>query len=121
MGTYIRDMNPLPGHPATYRLQLDPSTGAIQVEYGLISLLPGTSAGHYVLLLGGITTLGTQAAAEFVISERYMALWERMPGVATAIKSRSPFFQALLEVQVRDGIPLDIKCLFVRDLNHPAH
>lgn len=120
MGSYVQDLNPPPGHPATYRLRLDPSTGAIQVEYGLISLLPGVSAGHHVLVLAGVTTLGTQAAGDFVTSERYMALLERMPAVATAMKSRSRFLQALLEVEVRDGVPLDVRCLLVRDLNRAA-
>ena len=119
MGSYIQDLNPPPGHPATYRLQLDPSTGAIQVEYGLISLLPGVSAGHDVLVLAGITTLGSQAAAEFVTSARGMTALEAMRA-ATPATARSRFLQALLEVEVRDGIPLDVKCLFVRDLNHPA-
>lgn len=121
LGSRIRDMNPPPGHPAFYGLQLEPSTGAIQVDYGLTSLVPGVSAGHDVLVLAGITTLGTQAAADFVISERNMALLERMRAAATPLKSRSPFFQALLEVQVRDGVPLGVKCLLVRDLNNPPH
>ncbi|HUZ45141.1 MAG TPA: hypothetical protein VMW54_00750 [Terriglobia bacterium] len=120
MGSYIRDMNPPPGYPATYGLQLNPSTGAIQVDYGLISLLPGVSAGHHVLVLAGITTLATQAAGDFVTSQRDMALLEQMPAVATAMKSRSASFQALLEVKVRDGVPLDATCLLVRDLNRVA-
>ncbi|MCL5670018.1 MAG: hypothetical protein M1423_01780 [Acidobacteria bacterium] len=120
MGSCIRDMNPPPGHPATYGLQLNPSTGAIEVDYGLISLLPGVSAGHHVLVLAGITTLATQAAGDFVTSERDMARLKQMLGVATAMKSRSASFQALLEVKVRDGVPLDAKCLLVRDLNRAA-
>jgi hypothetical protein len=86
----------------------------------LICLLPGVSEGRYVLCLAGITTLGTQAAADFVTSERYMRLWERMPEVAAVMQSRSRFLQALLEVQVRDGVPLDVKCLFVRELKNPT-
>jgi hypothetical protein len=27
----------------------------------------------------------------------------------------------LLQVRVRDGVPLDSKCLLVRDLSNPAH
>jgi hypothetical protein len=119
-GTRIRDLDPPPGHPAIYAMQLDPSTGAIQADYGLISLLPSVSPGHYVLCLGGITTLGTQAAAGFVVSERSMAIWEQMPEVAAVMKSGSHYFQALLEVQVRDGVPLDVKCVLVRALKPPA-
>ena len=101
-------------------MQLDPVTGAIQADYGLISLLPGVSGEHNVLVLAGLTTLGTQAAADFVTSERYMTLLERMRAAASPLKSRSPYFQALLEVEVRDGVPLDVKCLLVRDLNRAA-
>jgi hypothetical protein len=120
MGSYIQDLNPPPGHAATYRLQMDPSTGAIQVEYGLIGLLPGVAAGRYVLVLAGITTLGTQAAADFVTSERFMKILERMQAAASPSKARSAFLQAVLEVEVRDGVPLDVKCVLVRDLNRPA-
>lgn len=118
MGSYIQDLNPPPGHPATYGLQLDPLTGAIQVEYGLVSLLPGMSDEHYVLILAGLTTLGTQSAADFVTSERNMALVERMSATGTPAKTRPLFFQALLELEVRDGVPLDVKCLLVRGLNY---
>jgi hypothetical protein len=120
IGSYIRDLNPPPGHQGTYGMQLDPDTGAIQAEYGLISLLPGVSGEHDVLVLAGITTLGTQATADFVTSERYMAILERMWPRASSTKTPPRYFQALLEVEVRDGVPLDVKCLLVRDLNRAA-
>ena len=122
MGSYIKDLNPAPGHPDAYRLQTDPSTGAIQVEYGLINLLPGVSPGREALVLAGITTLGTQAAADFVTSERSMALLEGMRAALPSAKAHSPYLQAVLEVEVRDGVPLDVKCVLVRDLSRqPAH
>ena len=120
VGSFIQDLNPPPGQPATYRMQLDNSTGAIQTEYGLISLLPGVFEGHYVLVLAGITTLGTQSAGDFVTSEPDMALLERMPVVAAAIKSHFRFFQVLLKLEVRDGVPLDVSCVLVRKLNPGA-
>lgn len=116
MGSYIKDANPPAGYPASYHLQLDPATGAIQVEYGLISVLPNVSAGRYVLDFGGITTLGTQAAAEFATSTRDMARLEEMRLSADVRKPHSPFFQALLKVEVRDGVPLNTQCLLVREL-----
>jgi hypothetical protein len=121
MGSSIRDLNPSPGHPASYSLQLNPTTGAIQVEYGLVDLLPGVSAGHVVLVLGGITTLGTQAAADFVTSERNLALLEQMRAALTPSISRSAYLQAVLRVEVRDGVPLEVKCILVRDLNQASH
>jgi hypothetical protein len=117
MGSYIQDMNPPTGRPASYHFQLDPATGAIEVEYALISLLPNVSKGHYLLDLGGLTTLGTEAAADFVTSERDMAQIENMRKARSGGPPRSRFFQALLEVRVRDGVPLDARCLLVRELN----
>jgi hypothetical protein len=120
-GSFIHDLKPPPGHPADYRLQLDPTTSAIQVDYGLISVLPGVSKGHYVLVLGGITTLATQASADFVTSPDDMAIVQQMQTASTPKKPRSGFFQVLFEVQVRDGVPLATKFLLVRDLNQPGH
>lgn len=116
VGSYIQDLNPSSGHPSTYHLQLDPATGAIHGDYALISLLPNVSVDHYVLDLGGLTTLGTQAAAKFVTSRHDMAVLEHMLAAASGQKTHSPFFQALLEVSVRDGVPLEAKCVLVREL-----
>ncbi len=116
-GSYIHDLKPLPGHPANYRVQVSPQTSAILADYGLISLLPGVSEDQYILVLGGITTLGTEASADFVTSAHNMVVLGRMLAAAEPRTPRSPFFQALLRVEVRDGVPLHAKCLFVRDLN----
>ncbi len=116
IGSYIEDRDPAAGQPRTYHLQLDPATGAIQVEYALISLIPNVSPDHYVLNVGGLTTLGTQAAAKFVTSAQDMAILEQMRVRAGKSKADSPFFQALLEVNVRDGVPLNAKCILVHNL-----
>lgn len=116
LGSYIKDLNPPPGHPSTYHLQLDPTTGAIQVGYALISLLPNVSTQHYVLDLGGITTLGTEAAAKFATSKYYMAALEKMLASSGHQKTYSVFFQALLEISVRDGVPLKARCVLVHKL-----
>lgn len=117
IGSSIRDLNPPSGHQATYEMQLDPVTGAINAEYGLISLLPGVAGDHYVLVLGGLTTLGTEGAAEFVTSDRRMAALQRMLEAVALTKNHPLFFQALIKVEVRDGVPLDVTCLFVRGLS----
>lgn len=116
VGSYIKDTNPTAGHHLTYHLQLDPRTGAIEEDYALISLLPNVSVGRYVLDLGGITTLGTQAAAKFVTSRQDIALVEQMRSASGGAKTHSRFFQILLRVNVRDGVPLQAKCILVREL-----
>jgi hypothetical protein len=108
----IRDRHPVGGQPATYKFERDPRTKALQSEYALISLLPGVTPGHSILILAGLSTLGTQAAAEFATSEANMLSL----GKNGAALSSSSYFQALLEVQIRDGIAVKTSCLLTREL-----
>jgi len=113
----IRDRRPEANHPATYEFQRDDRTKALKSEYALISLLPGVTPNQYILVLAGLSTLGTQAAAEFATSEASMLTLERM-WAASGDKDLPSYFQALLEVQIRDGIAVKTICLFVRQLRH---
>jgi hypothetical protein len=117
-GAVIRDRASPPGQPRSYHLGRDPKTGEYQTDYALISLLPSVDPGRYVLVLAGITTLGTQAAAEFATSPAQMTALENMRGASHAPAARSPYFQSLLEVQIRNGAIARISCLLVRELRH---
>lgn len=114
----IRDRHPAPGHPSTYELQRDPKTDAIEGDYALISLLPGVTPNHSILVLGGISTIGTQAAAEFATSEENMQTVAHMRAEALGRKPATPYFQALLAVQIRDGVAAKTDCLLVREPRH---
>jgi hypothetical protein len=111
----IRDRHPAPGKPATYEFQRDERTKALLSEYALISLLPGLTPDQHILMLAGLSTLGTQAAAEYATSEASMLRLEKVWAPA-ADKTLPPYFQALLEVQIRDGIAVKTDCLLVRSL-----
>src|SRR6266508_2219180 len=69
---------PEANQPATYEFQRDDRTKALQSEYALISLLPSVTPNQYILVLAGLSTLGTQAAAEFATSEASMLTLEKM-------------------------------------------
>ena len=71
-----------------------------------------------ILVLGGISTLGTQAAAEFATSEENMQTVAQMRAEALGRKPASPYFQALLAVQIRDGVAAKTDCLLVREARH---
>jgi hypothetical protein len=114
----IRDRHPAPGRPSTYELQRDPKTQAIEVDYALISLLPGVTPNHSILVLGGISTIGTQAAAEFATSEENLQAVAHMRAEALGKKPTSPYFQALLAVQIRDGVAARTDCLLVKEAHH---
>jgi len=112
----VHNTHPAAGKASTYPLKRDPKTGEIMTDYALISLLPGAVPGYFRLVLAGITTLGTQAAAEFATSPSQMALLEKMRGGPGGQTRRSPYFQSLLEVQIRGGAIIGIDCLLVREL-----
>lgn len=114
----VRDRRSAPGQPDSYRLVQDPKTGEFQTDYALISLLPSVDPGRFILVLGGITTLGTQAAVEFATSSAQMATLENMRGGSRGPAARSPYFQSLVEVQVRDGAIARITPLLFRELQH---
>jgi hypothetical protein len=109
----IRDRYPEPGKPAIYEFQRDEKTKVLQSEYALISLVPGVMPDQQILILAGLSTLGTQAAAEFAASEASMLTLEKVAGGGAPLPL---YFQALLEVQIRDGIAVKTDCLLVRDL-----
>ncbi|HEY6292616.1 MAG TPA: hypothetical protein VI455_13790 [Terriglobia bacterium] len=114
----IRDRHPAPGHPSLYALGREPKTQAIAVDYALISLLPGVTPNHFILVLGGLSTIGTQAAAEFATSEESLQPVARMRAEAAGSRPLSPYFQALLAVQIRDGVAAKTDCLLTREVRH---
>jgi hypothetical protein len=113
----IRDRHPGTGMPSTYQFQRDERTKALQAEYALISLLPGVTPNQYVLVLAGLSTLGTQAATEFATSDKTMLALDQMRSTVSDNTARSPYFQALLQIQIRDGIAVKTNCLLVRELH----
>jgi hypothetical protein len=112
----IQDRRAPPGQPSVYKLQRDPQNRAMEGEYALISLLPGLIPDRYIMVLAGISTIGTQAAAEFATSAESMQKLARMLAGPSSKKTASPYFQALLRVQIRDGTAAKAECLFVREL-----
>lgn len=112
----IRDRYPGPGQPSIYRLQRDPKTQALVGEYALISLLPGVTPGHYIMVLAGISTIGTESAAEFACTKDCMKTIAGILGDHPGKDQTTSYFQALLHVQVRDGEGAKATCLFVRKL-----
>ena len=114
----IHDHRTAPGRPDSYTLGRDQKTGEFQTDYALISFLPSVDPGRYILVLAGITTLGTQAAVEFATSPAQMAALGNMREGSSAPAHRSPYFQGLLEVQVRNGAIARITPLLFRELQH---
>lgn len=99
-GNFVLNRRPRSGEQSEYRLSVDPVTGQPSTDWAVITMAPGIAPGRVVMILAGIRPEGTQAAAEFVTNPRYAEqLQRRMPRTA------SPYFQALLRVDVKKWQP----------------
>jgi hypothetical protein len=106
----VVNVHPDPGEPATYLAS--PSNQPITEDYAVIGLEPGIDPVRSMLILAGTTTMGTQAAAEYVCREDSLSELLRRLGVSKA-EELMPF-EALLRVKVIHGVPVKTDLLAVR-------
>lgn len=102
--------HPRPGDPAGY--SGTPPATPWSIDYGLIALVPGPNPRWHVLILEGISTLSTQAAAEFVCDETSVESLLKKLGVKPG--SAMPTFEALIRVKVAGDVPIKMELLDVR-------
>jgi hypothetical protein len=76
----------------------------------VLALLPGMEPGKRILIFSGLTTLGTQAAVEYVCRPDSAAdLLRRLGWSGGEIRP----FEALLETSVVGGVPLQTKVVTI--------
>jgi hypothetical protein len=102
----IINHHPRPGEPQVYLRPEHPLTK----DYAVVALLPGVQPDHKMFVFSGLTTLGTQAAIEYALE----------PGTAAELMRQVSFdkkvhnFEALLEVSIRGGVPLQPRLVSIR-------
>jgi len=105
----IVDKHPKTGAASSYLAT--PSNAPMTEDYATVTLVPGASPRHMVLILAGTTTFGTQGAVEFVSQpESVKKMLQAMPGADTDMKP----FEALLHVKVARGVPVDTELVSLR-------
>ncbi len=103
----IFNTRPRPGEQESYFAPAEPP---VTDDYAVIAFRNGLNASRWELILAGTTTLGTQAAVEYVTHE----------GSIETLESRIPhwqpgaLFEALLHVRVMRGVPVASDLLAVR-------
>jgi hypothetical protein len=107
----VTNTKPAPNEHTTYLARQEgPSRSQISEDYAVISLLRGLDENHRLLILAGITTYGTQAAAEYVTKTEHIN--ELISHLNTAKPGEPPqmpaYFQVLVRVKVNDGVPVQI-------------
>jgi len=88
-----------------FGLELDPGSHVIRTDHALISVVPGVNPGRRVITLGGLTTSGTQGAAEFLTSET--GLRDLLAAIGTRENGHlvfPRFFQCVVRVEVAHGL-----------------
>jgi hypothetical protein len=90
--------------------QEGPSRSQISEDYALISMLRGLEANRRLLILAGVTTFGTQAAAEYVTKPEYVRdLISHLDTSAASDATTLPsFYQVVIKVKVNGGVPVQI-------------
>ena len=106
----IVNVHPEPGQP-TYFYPTD-SRHSLVEDYGIIALLPGLDPARHVMILAGTTTIGTQAAVEYVCTNGYVQELLRHLGTESGTDVKP--FEALLRIKITRGVPVDIQLVAVR-------
>jgi hypothetical protein len=102
----IINHHPRPGEPSVYLRPEHPLTK----DYAIVALLPGSQPDQRMFVFSGLTTLGTQAAVEYASTPASAAELIRQVSPDNKVHN----FEALLEVGIRGGVPLQPKLLTVR-------
>ena len=106
----IVNVHPQSGEPK--QVFAAPSGVTVNVDYAVIALLKGGNPGRSVLILAGTTTLGTQAAAEYV--SRQSSVEELLLRLAVSNTGEVQPFEALLKVKVTRGVPMETTLVALR-------
>ena len=107
----IVNTNPKSGEEEIYRgKHAGNSPSQVSEDYAVVSLIQGLSEKNRIMILAGIHTFGTQAAAEYVTQPEYIK--DLISHLNIATEGETPklpmYFQILLKVKVSGGVPIQI-------------
>jgi hypothetical protein len=88
------------------------SSQPLTEDYAIIALVHGLNPERHMLILAGTTTIGTQAAVEYVCEKD--SLEELLRNLSVRTGSDVKPFEALLRVRVARGVPVGVQLVAVR-------
>jgi len=106
----IVNVHPEPRQPAIF-YPSDPSQPLVE-DYAIVALVHGLNPTRHVMILAGTTTIGTQAAVEYVCGRD--SVEELLRRLALPAGAELKPFEALLRVKVTRGVPVGIQLVAVR-------
>ncbi|MGB8475436.1 MAG: hypothetical protein WCE61_15240 [Candidatus Acidiferrum sp.] len=89
-----------------------PSGLPLVVDYAVLALLNGMTQGRYVLILAGTTTIGTQAAVEYVCKQS--SVEELLLRLSVSQDGELKPFEAVIRVKVARGVPVGTELVAIR-------
>jgi hypothetical protein len=89
-----------------------PSGVPLTEDYALLGLVKGMNQGQSVLILAGNTTIGTQAAVEYVC--RQSSLEELLLRLSVSQDGELKPFEAVIRVKVARGVPVETELVAIR-------
>ncbi len=113
---YILNVLPEPGEPSEYQVHYPQGNlkSEATLEYALMSMIPGIVSNRKLLLINGLDTQATQMAVNFLVDpQSAQTLISRLRAAAPSHRGVW-YFQAVVETEVRDKIPLGARVVAVR-------
>jgi hypothetical protein len=108
--TEIINVHPRAGEPREY--MASPNTEPLTEDYAVVALVRGINEGRAELILAGTTTLGTQAAVEYV--SRQQSLEELLLRLSVSKSGDLQPFEAVLHVKIVRGVPVQTELVALR-------
>lgn len=110
----VMNVRPESGEPAYFIGSS--SSVPLSEDYSVIALERGLNPTDWVLILAGTTTIGTQAAVEFVCHED--SVRQLLSRLELSTTGEVKPFEALLRVKVARGVPMETSVVAVRKAAH---
>jgi hypothetical protein len=110
----VVNVHPLAGESKDF--MASPSSQSVTEDYAIIALKAGLDPARSMLILAGTTTMGTQAAAEYVCREDSLNELLKRLGVSKAGEVKP--FEALLHVKITHGVPVMTDLVALRKGNN---
>jgi hypothetical protein len=106
----IVNLHPHPGEAKEYFPSL--GNAPLTEDYAVVGLVKGLNPGQAVLILAGTTTIGTQAAVEYVC--RQSSVEELLLRLPVSQTGQLKPFEAVIRVKVTRGVPVGTELVALR-------
>lgn len=108
----VINVHPQPDEPKMFLAS--PSGTPLTEDYAMVGLVPGMNSARSVLILAGTTTIGTQAAAEYVC--RQDSLEQLLLRLSVSENGEMKPFEAVVHVKIARGVPVGSELVALRKI-----